>query len=165
MRPQEFLAAVRDRAAARLPAEMRDFQARTFYATLQLHFGNPRAHYEVWLVRKTGRIEVGLHFEGEREDNERLAAFLAERVHQIREQAGPEVELEQWTASWTRLHATLPLGPLTASLCDEVAAQLGDLIAATRPLLEHDLTRATSRRPAGGRFAARRGRTRALATR
>jgi hypothetical protein len=105
------------------------------YAALQAHYGNPRVHYEVWLVRKTGRIEVGLHFEDERERNLRLALALAAHADVLRAAIGPEVELEEWTASWTRLHETLPLGPLTDELCDEVAARLAAIVAATQPLL------------------------------
>jgi hypothetical protein len=150
MRPQEFLSAVRDRAAAMLPPDLRGFRARILYATLQVHYGNPRIHYEVWLVRKTGRIEVGLHFEDEREANARAAALLAERVHEVRARAGGDVELEQWTAAWTRLHVTLPLGPLTDVLCDETAARLAGLIAVTRPVLGRRLE-AAGRAGAGDR--------------
>lgn len=152
MRPQEFLYGVRDRAAAALPDELRDFHSKVVYATLQLHYGNPSAHYEVWLVRKTGRIEVGLHFEGEREDNAAAAAALADHVHELRERAGADVELEQWTASWTRLHVTLPLGALTESLCDETARRLAGLIAATRPLVEPRLLSAGRRSSGERRF-------------
>ena len=152
MRPQEFLYGVRDRAAAALPDELRDFRAKVVYASLQLHYGNPSAHYEVWLVRKTGRIEVGLHFEGEREDNAAAAAALAEHVHELRERAGADVELEQWTASWTRLHVTLPLGTLTESLCDDTAQRLAGLITATRPLVESRLLSADRRSSAARRF-------------
>jgi hypothetical protein len=135
MRPQEFLSAVRDRALASLPPDMRGARSRIEYGTLQAHYGNARVHYEVWLVRKTGRIEIGLHFEGERDYNERAALALALRAHDIRAHAGDDLELEQWTASWTRLHVTLPLGPLTEALCDETAGRLARLIEATRPLL------------------------------
>ena len=135
MRPQEFLFATRERTAARLPAELRSWQTRVVYASLQAHYGNPRIHYEVWLVRKTGRIEVGLHFEDERERNHHLAQVLAAHADALRASIGPNVELEEWTTSWARLHETLPLGPLTDALCDEVTARLAAIVAATQPLL------------------------------
>ena len=135
MRPQEFLHGVRERAAARLPDGLRGWKARVMYAALQTHYGNPRVHYEVWLVRKTGRIEVGLHFEGDKESNHAWAAFLAQHADTLRAAIGPEVELEDWTASWTRLHETLPLGALDETLCDEVAERLAAIVAATQPLL------------------------------
>lgn len=135
MRPREFLEAVQDRAMPALPGDPRGLRGKVAYGTLQVHYGNPRVHYEVWLVRKTGRIEVGLHFEGEAEENARAAAALAPHVHEIRAIAGDDVELEQWTPSWTRLHVTLPLGPLTDALCAETATRLATLITATLPLL------------------------------
>jgi hypothetical protein len=144
-RPQEFLESVRDRAASALPEELRAFRGKVAYGTLQVHYGNPRVHYEVWLVRKTGRIEVGLHFEGEAEENVRAAAVLAPHVHEIRATAGDDVELEQWTSTWTRLHVTLPLGPLTDALCEETAARLATLIAASVPLLGEMATDARPR--------------------
>jgi hypothetical protein len=124
MRPHEFLNAVRERAVARLPEELRGWRARVQYAALQAHYGNPRLHYEVWLVRKTGRIEIGLHIEAERETSRAWAAFLAAHADDLRASIGPGVELEDWTASWSRLHETVPLGPLSEDLSDEVAARL-----------------------------------------
>ena len=135
MRPQEFLHAVRERAAAHLPADLRGWRAQVQYAMLQAHYGNPRVHYEVWLVRKTGRVEVGLHIEAAREESHALAGLLAEHADELRAALGPAVELEEWTASWTRLHETLPLGPLDDALCDEIAGRLAALVTCTQPLL------------------------------
>ncbi|MGH2600426.1 MAG: hypothetical protein ACRDJ9_13700 [Dehalococcoidia bacterium] len=131
MRAQEFLSEVRDRAVARLPVELRDWRSRIVYATLQTHYGNPHVHYEVWLVRKTSRIEIGLHFEADRDANHAWATLLAAHADELREAIGPGVELEEWTPSWTRLHETLPLGPLDNALCDAVAERLAAIVAAT----------------------------------
>lgn len=160
MRPQEFLGAVRERAAARLPDGLRSWHTRIVYGTLQAHYGNPRIHYEVWLVRKTGRIEVGLHFEDERDRNLRLALELARHADALRAGIGADIELEQWTASWTRLHQTLPLGGLDEALCDAVAGRLAALVSVTQPLLAamgaHRPLRATFHpRPAPRRRGAR----------
>ncbi|HTE85874.1 MAG TPA: hypothetical protein VK821_14190 [Dehalococcoidia bacterium] len=136
MQSQEFLDAVRDQTLALLPDALRDAQARVHYAMLQIHFGEPRAHYEVWLVRKTGRIEIGLHFEADRERSHMWAEAIAERSLEVRDALGPDAELEEWTPSWTRLHLTLPLETLGASLCGEVAARLAGLIQATCDYVE-----------------------------
>lgn len=135
MRPQEFLHAVRERAAARLPTEMRNWHARVAYGSLQLHYGNPSIHYEVWLVRKTGRVEIGLHFEAERETSRAWAVQLASHADELRAAIGPSVELEDWTASWSRLHETVPLDALDEPLCDDVALRLAEIVRATQPLL------------------------------
>ena len=150
MRPHEFLNAVRERAVARLPEELRGWRARVQYAALQAHYGNPRLHYEVWLVRKTGRIEIGLHIEAERETSRAWAAFLAAHADDLRAAIGPGVELEDWTASWSRLHETVPLGPLSEDLSDEVAARLAAIVAATQPLLAEAGANAARRRAAPG---------------
>jgi hypothetical protein len=162
MRPREFLAAVRDAATAALPDALRAFHVRLASGMVQLHFGNPRVHYEVWLVRTTGRIEIGLHFEGEREDNARAAALLADHAHAIRALVGDDAELEQWTAAWTRLHVTLPPAPLTDALSRETARRLACLMVATAPLLSSCLTRPWPRSRTASRL--RRGRRGAAAT-
>lgn len=142
MRPQEFLEQVRVRAEQALPDDQRPVFGRVVYGMLQMHYGNPRIHFEVWLVRKTGRIEIGLHCEDERARNEQAATALAARAHELRDGGGEELELEQWTASWTRLHLTLPLGPLTDQLCDQTAGRLARLITVTLPVLGSLATRA-----------------------
>jgi len=131
MRSQEFLHSVRDQALGLVPESLRQPQSRVVYGMLQLHYGEPRIHYEVWLVRKTGRIEIGLHFEGEREVNHAWAAQLAERVFEFQDALGPEADLEEWSPSWTRLHVTLPLGALDDRLCTDVAGRLAALLRLT----------------------------------
>lgn len=131
MQSHAFLASVRDGALAVLPSSLQGAHTRIRYGMLQLHYGNPRIHYEVWLVHKTGRIEIGLHFEADREANHARATELAERVLELREVLGPEVELEEWTPSWTRLHLTLPLGKLDAALSAEVADKLASIVRLT----------------------------------
>jgi hypothetical protein len=131
MQAQEFLAAVRDQALAQLPIELQSARSRIRYGMLQLHYGEPRVHYEVWLVRKTGMIEVGLHFEADRDANSAGARELAERALELREFLGPELELEQWSPSWTRLHLTVPLSTLNPGLCHEVADRLATLVRLT----------------------------------
>jgi hypothetical protein len=135
MQSQEFLVEVRDRALAALPTALRDPHARVHYGMLQIHYGEPRAHYEVWLVRKTNRIEIGLHFEADRERSHAWAEELADRSLELREALGPDAELEEWTPSWTRLHLTVPLETLGDSLCNEVAALLASLIETTGELV------------------------------
>ncbi|HVC30207.1 MAG TPA: hypothetical protein VND24_03400 [Steroidobacteraceae bacterium] len=131
MRSQEFLHSVRDQALALVPESLRQPQARVVYGMLQLHYGEPRIHYEVWLVRKTGRIEIGLHFEDEREVNHAWASQLAERVFEVQEALGPEADLEEWSPSWTRLHVTVSLEALDEHLCANVADRLAALMRLT----------------------------------
>jgi len=134
-RAHEFLARVRDLAYDQLGSEGAAFQSRIRFSFVQFYREDPRIHYEVWLQRKTGRIEIGLHFEGEREDNYGRAEALSGRMAEIQTQLGPSMELEEWTRSWTRLHQTVPLGPLVEEAAQEVSAQLVQLIRVMEPIL------------------------------
>ncbi|MEE9277921.1 MAG: hypothetical protein V3V06_05880, partial [Dehalococcoidia bacterium] len=53
----------------------------------------------------------------------------------LRAALGPEYELEDWTASWCRLHRTLPLQGLSQPVAEEVADCLSHLVRAVQPLL------------------------------
>ncbi len=131
MQLQPFLSLVLSRLDAETPPELRPWQARQRHAMLQIHYGNPRVHYELWLQSRSGRVEVGLHFEDEPERNQRWCALFAGRVLELLETLGPTVELEEWTASWARLHLTVPLRPLDEAFAAELAGRFGRLIAAT----------------------------------
>ena len=136
MRTRDFLLLVQERLEPLLPPELRSFQARVRFTFLQVYFDHPSLHYEVWPQKKTGRIEVGLHFEGESETNYRWAAVLAERMPQVQAALGPAMELEEWTPTWTRLHQTLPMGTLDEGEADEAAQRLAALIQTMEPILE-----------------------------
>jgi hypothetical protein len=134
---EPFLNLVLERLQLEAPAELRPWQARIRWRMLQIHYGNPRVHYELWLQNRTGRVEVGLHFEDEREVNERWCALIAERVLELQEALGPRLELEEWTATWMRLHLTVDLRPLEPAFADELASLFGQLIAITADLVRH----------------------------
>src|SRR3954451_4167979 len=96
---REFLSLVADTALAQLPG--RECQTRIRWSLLQLYFDSPAQHYELWLRRRDGLVELGLHFEGPREENYRRLEWLAGAVPEVLERLGPSVELEEWTESWT----------------------------------------------------------------
>ena len=145
IRVRDFMSLVLERATELLPPELRGFSARIRFVWLQLHYWTPKVHYEVWLTRKTGRIEIGLHFEGEREFSYRWAEVMAARMPEVmarlspkatRRGEGPQVELEEWTSSWTRIHQTLPYDPLSEPLAEEVARRLAEMMAVLQPIVE-----------------------------
>lgn len=169
MRVAEFLPLVKERALALLPADLQDgCTSRVSSVWLWLHYHHPKVHYEVWLARKTGRIEIGLHFEGPRDFSYRWAELVAPYMPEIQARLGPQVELEEWTASWARVHQTLPYDPLSEALADEVARRLAETIIVLQPIVDRErenvppelaAIREPSRTPAGRRFASRRKRT------
>ncbi len=159
MRIRDFLILVQERLEPLLPPELRSFQARIRFTLLQVYFDHPSIHYEVWPQKKTGRIEIGLHFEGEGEKNYRWAAVLAERMPEVQAALGPAMELEEWTPTWTRLHQTLPMGTLDEGQARRGGAgRLAALIQTMEPILEEcrpllgqaPCAEARPRRPVGG---------------
>ncbi len=136
MRTREFLEAVRERLPALLPPPLRAFQWRQSFSLLQLYYWYPAVHYELWLQRRQERVEVGLHFEGEREHNLSWAAALADYMPLLQASLGHPLDLEEWTGWWTRLHYTIPYGPLGSAFAEECAGRLAALVAAVQPVLE-----------------------------
>jgi hypothetical protein len=139
MRIRDFLHLTYDALPAQLPDELREHHWRVRWSLLQIYFDSPAVHYEVWVQRKTGRIEIGLHFEGDPDANQRWAQALAPRALEIQSRLGPGVELEEWTRSWTRLHETRAIeGDLTPALAEQVAGRLAEFIEALEPLLAEE---------------------------
>ena len=165
-RVRDFMSLVLERATELLPPELRGFTARLRFVWLQLHYWTPKVHFEVWLTRKTERIEIGLHFEGEREFSYRWAEVMATRMPEVMARLGPQVELEEWTSSWTRIHQTLPYDPLSEPLAEEVARRLAEMMTVLEPIAEEERDNvppelealAPVKRTGGGRFHSRRGR-------
>lgn len=136
MRVRDFLLAVRDEARPLLDGDLAAFQDRQRFSLLQFFRDDPAVHYEVWVQRKTGRLEIGLHFEGPREFSYGWAAALAERAPEVAARTGPGYELEEWTQSWARLHRSFPLPDLTPESVAGTARRLVDLMRSTAPLLD-----------------------------
>ena len=139
VRIRDFLLLLYDALPQKLPEELREHRWRVRWSLLQVYFESAAVHYEVWVQRKARRIELGLHFEGDEEENHRWAQALATRALEIQAQLGPGLELEEWTKSWTRLHETLALsGDLTEELAEEIAGRLARFIEVLEPILAQE---------------------------
>jgi hypothetical protein len=137
MRVRDFMESVQELTLARLPDDLRETcTARVRFVWFQVHFHSPKVHYEVWLTRKTERIEIGLHFEGPQEFSYRWAERFADHMAEVQAGCGPQLELEEWTASWARLHETIPYDPPSPALADEIATRLSRLITVCQPIIE-----------------------------
>jgi hypothetical protein len=136
---RDFLDAVYATLVERLPKRYRRHDSRIRFGYLQVYFADPAVHYEAWVQRRASRIELGLHFEGEREVNYRWAALLGERALELQAGLGGDVELEEWTEQWTRLHETRTFsGGLTQELVDETAARMAHYIEVMEPILKEE---------------------------
>jgi hypothetical protein len=137
LRIRDFLALVHEGMTARLGARLGGLDWRQRFGYLQYFRGDPAVHYEIWVQRKTERLEIGLHFEsGDRDRNYDAAALLGERAPEIVASVGPGYELEEWTAQWTRLHRSFAAPALTPELAAEAAGRAAALIAALEPIVE-----------------------------
>lgn len=137
MRIRDFLALVHEGVERRMGNRLTDFEWRQRFGYVQYYReGCPQVHYEVWAQKKTARLEVGLHFEGERDANYAAAEQLAMRSEDVLAAIGPEYELEEWTAQWTRLHRSFAAPALTPELADEAAERTVALIRGMEPIIK-----------------------------
>jgi hypothetical protein len=136
MTRDRFLAAVPGRLRPLLATERRQFQARNRWGLIQISYGNPRLHYEVWLQTRADLIEIGLHLESDAATNDAVLSQIARRSAEVRESLGPGFDLEVWTSTWRRVHTVLPLEPLDDRKLDACVQRLAACIEALQPIVE-----------------------------
>ena len=137
MSARHFLAEVLELLRMQLPPELREFESvGPWHGLIKVHYGDPSAHYEVWMQRRHKQIELGLHFEGSAQDNSHYLESLLGRMGEIRGQLGPGAEPEQWTLNWTRLHETIDLQPLDEDFLMELTGRLSRYIRVLQPMVE-----------------------------
>ena len=137
MSARHFLAEVLELLRMQLPLELKEFESvGPWHGLIKVHYGDPSAHYELHIQRRHRQIELGLHFEGAAQDNafhlENLQAQLADIKHQL----GAEVEAEQWTRNWTRVHETIPMAELDEDFLMELTSRLSQYIRVLEPMVE-----------------------------
>ena len=136
MKTGEFLEALSDLVRQQLSPELRDFQVTASAMSLvKLHYGRPTVHYEVWVQKRRGEVEMGLHFEGDAESNRRHLELLSRQLDAIRSALGPNVSAEPWDKGWTRVHETVPLEPLNDDFLIELSFKLSAMIRTLEPMV------------------------------
>lgn len=136
MRIGDFLALVHEGMERALGPDLEGMSWRQRFGYLQYFRTTPAVHYEIWVQKKTARLEIGLHFEGERDANYAAAELLAIRAGDIAASVGPDFELEEWTQQWTRLHRAFPAPALTPELAADAAQRAAALIRGMEPILD-----------------------------
>jgi hypothetical protein len=136
MRIQEFQIALVNQTRKQLPRKLKNFEPRSFFTIVKLSYANPKIHYEVWVRGQEHLVEVGLHFEADKETNDALREHFDARAFEIRAALGTRVEVEQWTNSWSRVHEVMPYTKLNAELVESVAKKLAKMITVLQPMLE-----------------------------
>lgn len=137
--PSDFFSEVRKGVKAALPAGMRDFKTtRGRGRLMKLYFAEPAFHYEAWHHAGQGRLEVGLHFEAGRADNDAAFDFFRSRMVEVK--AGlPRAELEPWDRGWSRLYETLPAARLDDGVVRDAVGCMSAYVVTLQPLLERFL--------------------------
>jgi hypothetical protein len=102
---------------------------------MKLHYDRPEFHYEAWHHAGDGRLEIGLHFEGSREENQAAFEYFRTRIVEIKAQL-PRAELEPWDRGWSRLYETLPAPQLDDRALEVAVERLSEYIVALQPLLD-----------------------------
>jgi hypothetical protein len=133
--PVDFFGGLRKGVKARLPESLRTFSsARGRGRLMKLHFGHPEFHYEAWHHTGDGRLEIGLHFEGSREENQDAFDFFRAHVLEVKAQL-PRAELEPWDRGWSRLYETLRAPQLDEGVLDGAVDCMVAYIVTLQPLL------------------------------
>ena len=129
-----FFQALTLRLSALLPFELRGFEHRRQGRLTKFHYGHSSTHFETAHHPGSGRMEIGLHFEGDAELNQAAFDFFRSRMVEIKG-ALPEAELEPWDRGWSRLYETIPGPGLSSHLADTTATRLAAQITTLQPLL------------------------------
>ena len=136
MKTREFLFLLPDLVRQQLPPELTGFHVTgPTMSLVKLHYGNPAVHYEAWVQKRRGELELGLHFEADPASNFHHLGSLRHHSGTIQSALGQDVGMERWAASWARVHEAIPLEPLTDDFLVEVSVRLSRMIQTLEPLL------------------------------
>ena len=139
MKTKEFLETLPDLLRQQLPPELAGFQVHPRVTSLtKFYYGKASIHYEVWIQKRKGIIELGLHFEGEPESNFRHLELLKSLLPEIHNALGDTFEIEEWDRGWTRAYEDVALEPLTDDFLVEVSFKMVAMMQALEPLLRSE---------------------------
>jgi len=146
MNLQTFLKSLGPLIIASLPEPLRELKvAKPWRWLLQLHYGEPRLHYEVSRLRDREAIELGLHFEHrDPRFNRFMLQGIRRHLFEIKSVLGEEVEAEMWDQGWTKIYLTIPLGNLDDDNLEKVSHKMAEFIRCMHPFyvdLRSTLTR------------------------
>jgi hypothetical protein len=131
----EFFSGLRKALKANLPPELRAYESGRGHGRLiKIHYGRPEFHYEAWHHTGAGRFEVGLHFEGTADANQRAFDFFRGRMVEVKARL-PRAELEPWDRGWSRLYETLAAPLLDENVLEDASARLCGYITTLQPFM------------------------------
>ena len=134
MKTKEFLTEAAELVRAQLPASLGTPGVSGPAGSLvKLYFGDPNVHYEMWVRKRMGILETGLHFEGLAEKNSRCLEAMRTEYADLVSSLGPEVRAEEWDKSWTRVHRTFEFDSLDEDLLIIVAGNVSQMVRVLEP--------------------------------
>jgi hypothetical protein len=135
--PPAFLAAVALEIAAYFVQQGKPVRSRVRSRLAQFWWGSDSSvHYEIAVHERSGRIELGLHFESSATRNRSLYAGFDRYLLEIQNALGDGVWLEDWDKGWVRLYETQPLAPLDESRVYAVAGRFCEIMECLQPIYE-----------------------------
>lgn len=138
MKPKDFYQRVEEQVRKNIHPDLADFQTKQEFGLLKFFYVPDKSiHYEVWIQRRSGLLEIGLHFEGEREKNQKYIDFMSEHALEIQAEFGGRLDFEYWTTNWTRVHQMRPMSALDESFANEVVDKVVRLMEACEPLIRN----------------------------
>lgn len=144
MRVNDFLNLVAQHTRAELPTQFARFHTWKRYTLIQLYFSKRSIHYEVWVRGgNVHALEIGLHCEADAATNRALLETLDAHLFEIKDALGEQIEAEQWTNSWTRLHELMPYEKLDEDTAKTTAKKLAKMISVIQPLIAPGVTTRT----------------------
>jgi hypothetical protein len=139
--PSDFFSGLRKGVKSRLPQDLKAFETtRGHSRLLKLHYGHPELHFEAWHHTGDGRLEIGLHFEGSADANQRAFDYFRDRMVEVKARL-PRAELEPWDRGWSRLYETLAAPQLDEIVLAGAVERLGAYITTLEPMLAAYLAR------------------------
>lgn len=131
----DFLRGLLEATRAALPVELQSLQARQQWALVKFFADDPAVHFEMWLHRARGRVELGLHFETrDAVRNQRLLEYVADELPFLKAVLGDSLEAEPWDKGWTRVYLTRPLARLGPEEQARLATTFAELIETLEPI-------------------------------
>lgn len=133
---RRFLNTLPDHVIPLLPSQLQGIKIRQPWRWLiQLHYGEPRLHYEVSRPRNRQMLELGFHCEArDRQLNRFLLDGFRHHLFEIKDTLGEGVEAEMWDKGWTKIYELYPMAELSQEFQREVGRRLAKFITELHPI-------------------------------
>lgn len=137
LKPPAFLAAVAREVSTYFEQHGNPVRSRVRSHLAQLWWGSDSSvHYEMAIHERSGRIELGLHFESNTTRNRSLYAGFDRYLLEIQNALGDGIWLEDWDKGWVRLYETQPLAPLDEARVYALAGRFCEIMECLQPIYE-----------------------------